>query len=1061
MFFADSVGGLGTPAKIGLHGVMLFVVAAVLFFAFAHSVYAVTWDNGGGDGLWSTCTNWTTDACPSASVIATFDSTSTANVAIDANISVIGIDINSGYTGTITQNSGVTVTVGASDFDISDGTFTGGNAAMTVNDAFTVSGGIFTATTATLTVTGAFTVSSGTFNESTGTVAATAGTSAVWNVVTSEQFNNLTINKTGSANVTITSGDTLVVTGTLTLTDGNVNTGTVDTRGAISQASTFDGGTAVIDFGDDSGADTYTINGGIAPTIRFDSSADASDSLTFAAAGTVTSLSITSGFSGTIPISNGSNFTLTFTTWTQDAGTIDASAQSAWTFGTFTISAGSFTAPTTTTAGQNSNIIWNVATSQTFNNFTISKSNVNSFTITSGDTLVVTGTLTLTEGAVNTGTIDARGAISQASTFDGGTAVIDFGDDSGADTYTINGGTAPTIRFDSAADASDSLTFAAAGTVTSLSITSGFSGTIPISNGSNFTLTFTTWTQDAGTIDASAQSAWNLGTFTRSAGSFTAPTTVTSNGNNVTWNVPTSQTFNNLTRSGGNATTLTITSGDTLVVTGTLTLTEGAVGTGTLEAQGGVTVGSGYDGGNSPLTFSGSATQSFDLTGATGLYNSDISVNKSGGQVNLASALVMDAANQDLTIIEGKLYTGGNNLTVNGTSGTFTVQDGGNFQLQGAETITLNASNPTLDTGSTVTYVGNGNAGANTYTITTLKSTYHHLVINSTDGATDVYQLGAALDVNGDLTITAGNLDVVSGSNRAITLAGNWSNSGTFSAQAGTVTLDGTDQSVSGTTSFFNFTKTVATAATLTFAASATQTFTGTLTLQGNSTTDRLALRSSSSPTRAIIDPQSTRTVDFLDVKDINNTNATAITCETPNCFDSGNNLNWNFGGVAQTLSFSISDNTIGFGALSPSAARYATGDTNGSSSDTADAHTLSASTNAGSGYVITVNGATLTHTGNPSYTVTAIGSSATASSAGTEQFGMRLAVNSGSGSATSPYASANWALDTAAFPDQVASGTGDDVTTVYGVRYIGNITTATEAGNYSATLTYTITATF
>ena len=34
--------------------------------------------------------------------------------------------------------------------------------------------------------------------------------------------------------------------------------------------------------------------------------------------------------------------------------------------------------------------------------------------------MVVTSTLTLTDGLINTGTIDAQGSIVQASTFDGG-----------------------------------------------------------------------------------------------------------------------------------------------------------------------------------------------------------------------------------------------------------------------------------------------------------------------------------------------------------------------------------------------------------------------------------------------------------------------------------------------------------------------------------------------------------------------------------------------------------------------------------------------------------------
>ena len=60
----------------------------------------------------------------------------------------------------------------------------------------------------------------------------------------------------------------------------------------------------------------------------------------------------------------------------------------------------------------------------------------------------------------------------------------------------------------------------------------------------------------------------------------------------------------------------------------------------------------------------------------------------------------------------------------------------------------------------------------------------------------------------------------------------------------------------------------------------------------------------------------------------------------------------------------------------------------------------------------MTLNGATLTSGAN---TVTAIAQRPWCQVLG-RTFGLRLIVNSGTGSATSPYASANWALDAAAF---------------------------------------------
>lgn len=162
---------------------------------------------------------------------------------------------------------------------------------------------------------------------------------------------------------------------------------------------------------------------------------------------------------------------------------------------------------------------------------------------------------------------------------------------------------------------------------------------------------------------------------------------------------------------------------------------------------------------------------------------------------------------------------------------------------------------------------------------------------------------------------------------------------------------------------------------------------------------------------------------------------------------------------VAQSLTFSITDNSIGFGALSSGAAVYATGDSNGTSTE-AEAHQLSASTNASSGYVITVQGATLAA---GSYTIDAIGGTNTASSIGTEQFGIRAVASGGVGSVTAPYAASGFAYAaTATTTSQIASvSSGDGFTTTYSLRYLANIAPTTEASSYATTLTYVIAANF
>lgn len=126
--------------------------------------------------------------------------------------------------------------------------------------------------------------------------------------------------------------------------------------------------------------------------------------------------------------------------------------------------------------------------------------------------------------------------------------------------------------------------------------------------------------------------------------------------------------------------------------------------------------------------------------------------------------------------------------------------------------------------------------------------------------------------------------------------------------------------------------------------------------------------------------------------------------------------------------------------------------------------------TNALSGYVVTINGTTLTCSacaGSP--TITALATQ-TASSTGTEQFGANLRDNvtpnvglepDGAGTA-SPTANYN-TVDQFRFVtgDSIISKASSDNFRRFHMAYIANITTATEAGTYQSVFTYIATATF
>lgn len=157
-------------------------------------------------------------------------------------------------------------------------------------------------------------------------------------------------------------------------------------------------------------------------------------------------------------------------------------------------------------------------------------------------------------------------------------------------------------------------------------------------------------------------------------------------------------------------------------------------------------------------------------------------------------------------------------------------------------------------------------------------------------------------------------------------------------------------------------------------------------------------------------------------------------------------------------VTFTLSASSIGFGTLASDAARYATSDGLGSASET-EAYTMVASTNATDGYVVKVSGTTLAN--GYADTIDIIGGANTASSPGSEQFGMRLTASGGSGSVSAPYAASGFAYDGVSSADEIASASGPSAATTYSVRMLANIADTTEAGAYSTTLIHTMIPTF
>jgi hypothetical protein len=162
---------------------------------------------------------------------------------------------------------------------------------------------------------------------------------------------------------------------------------------------------------------------------------------------------------------------------------------------------------------------------------------------------------------------------------------------------------------------------------------------------------------------------------------------------------------------------------------------------------------------------------------------------------------------------------------------------------------------------------------------------------------------------------------------------------------------------------------------------------------------------------------------------------------------------------VPQSITFNISNNSVGFGNLTPSGLRYATSDGLGSSTDSVS-YTVDISTNAASGYGLYVRG---DPPKNGSKVITAIGSTNTIPSAGSKAFGIRVDASGGIGVVAAPYYGTGFAFDaTNANVSTVANAvSGDGVNTTYSVHTVATIDSLLDPGEYSTNLTYLVTANF
>ena len=134
--------------KKNQHWILLFILFSSLSLfgqqMFQHllglkSYPDYTWTGAGPDTNWTTAANWSGNTVPGATNVAHFIGaacSTNCSPTINVSISVAGMDIQSTYSGTITQAPTFTVTIGAAAWIQSGGFFAGGNSDVVINSDF-------------------------------------------------------------------------------------------------------------------------------------------------------------------------------------------------------------------------------------------------------------------------------------------------------------------------------------------------------------------------------------------------------------------------------------------------------------------------------------------------------------------------------------------------------------------------------------------------------------------------------------------------------------------------------------------------------------------------------------------------------------------------------------------------------------------------------------------------------------------------------------------------------------------------------------------------------------
>ncbi len=563
--------------------------------------------------------------------------------------------------------------------------------------------------------------------------------------------------------------------------------------GNLTNNGAFSAGTGSVTF---AGTTPETIDG---------SSSTAFNDLRINGTNTVT-LARSATVAGNLAVSSGTLDLATFTlNRTSTGGTLSVSNGATLAIGgtnTFPASYSTHTLGASSTVNYEG--VAQTVTTETYGNLLLSGSGTK--TMPSG-ALAITGTLT-TSGTVNATAQAAVTVGSDVTVGNGTTFTTGAFTDSIAGNFTNNGtftatgstvvlnGTGAEAIDGSSTTSFNNLTLSNSTTAVSAATDLDISGTFTLSTGAVFTPAAAVVINSAGAAGTITGSGNAQVTRTAATADFvsqykfstyTMANLVVEYSASATQTISSTVTYGGLTLSGSG----TKTAAAGLTVTGDLTIASGVTFAASSfnHSFAGNFTDNGTFTSTGTVTLNGTGAQS--VGGSTTTAFNTLTVNKSSGTATLAADATVAAK---LTVAAGTLDLSTFTLDRASAGGTLTVSAGATLRLSGVGNFPANYSTRTLAATSTVEYYA-----SSAQTISA--ATYGNLLLTGSAAKT----AGGALTVKGNLTIGSGA--TFAGSTFAHSVAGDWSNSGTFTAGTSKITFNGSSgQTLTGATTFNNLT---------------------------------------------------------------------------------------------------------------------------------------------------------------------------------------------------------------------------------------------------------------